>query len=275
MVQSFHLPPVGFGPGSQTDDGAADYMELPQEMRTFVPPAPETDAARAPQAARLLHRIPAACDRVAAGGAPESFDMADLPAADRALMAEVLGEGEVSIKMRGVPAVAAQESVFAGVWALKGAGYDRVEVARVPALALARAFDPLRPGGGMAAPKPDGLANAPAMLVELMDKSAAFGPDAPLHVVNLTLLPHTEPDLAWLDAALGEGAVTLLSRGYGNCRISATATRGVWRVQFFNSMDALILDTFEVTAMPEVAVAAPEDLSDSGARLRAVLEAIG
>ncbi|MEM6422487.1 MAG: hydrogenase expression/formation protein, partial [Pseudomonadota bacterium] len=93
-------------------------------------------------------------------------------------------------------------------------------------------------------------------------------------VINLSLLPHTEPDLAWLDAALGEGAVTILSRGYGNCRISATATRGIWRVQFFNSMDTLILDTFEVTAMPEVAIAAPEDLADSAGRIRAVMEAI-
>jgi hydrogenase-1 operon protein HyaF len=38
---------------------------------------------------------------------------------------------------------------------------------------------------------------------------------------------------------------------------------GVWRVQFFNSMDTLILDTLEVTDMPEVVLAAPEDLSDS------------
>jgi hydrogenase-1 operon protein HyaF len=86
-------------------------------------------------------------------------------------------------------------------------------------------------------------------------------------VVNFTLLPHTEDDLSWLDAALGEGAVTILSRGYGNCRVTATALAGVWRVQFFNSMDTLILDTLEVTDMPEVVLAAPEDLSDSARRL--------
>jgi hydrogenase-1 operon protein HyaF len=39
-------------------------------------------------------------------------------------------------------------------------------------------------------------------------------------------------------------------------------------------MDVLILDTFEVTVMPEVALAAPEDLGDSGARILEVLEAI-
>ena len=64
-------------------------------------------------------------------------------------------------------------------------------------------------------------------------------------MVNLTLLPHTEEDLVWLDAALGEGSVTILSRGYGNCRVRATALPFVWRVQFFNAMDTLILDTFD------------------------------
>ncbi len=86
--------------------------------------------------------------------------------------------------------------------------------------------------------------------------------------------PIPREDLLWLDRMLGEGAVTILSRGYGNCRITATALPQVWRVQFFNSMDSLILDTFEVTTMPQVALAAPEDLADSAARIREVLEAI-
>jgi hydrogenase-1 operon protein HyaF len=80
--------------------------------------------------------------------------------------------------------------------------------------------------------------------------------------------------LLWLAEATGEGAVTVLSRGYGNCRVTATALAHVWRVQFYNSMDTLILDTYEVTEMPEVVIAATEDLADSAARIREVLEAI-
>ena len=118
------------------------------------------------------------------------------------------------------------------------------------------------------------MVNAPPLLVELTDKSTGFDAGAPLHVINLSLLPHTEEDLVWLDTALGEGSVTILSRGYGNCRITATALPHVWRVQFFNSQDTLILDTFEVTTVPEVACAAPEDLVDSANRLEQVLEAI-
>jgi hydrogenase-1 operon protein HyaF len=277
MVTSFTLPPVGFGPGSQPPDGDDElaYMSMPQDMRTFAPRIPEVEnPGLFGPAFDLLAAFSGACGEVAAGGAPVSFDLAGLDAANRRLIAETLGEGEVSIRMHGVPAVAAQESVFAGLWVLKGAGVDRAEVAPVPTLARDRAFAARRPAIGALATRRPGVVNAPSLLAELMDKSLGYRPGQEIHVVNLTLLPHTEEDLAWLDEALGEGAVTILSRGYGNCRITATALAHVWRVQFYNSMDVLILDTFEVTAMPEVVLAAAEDLADSAGRLREVLEAI-
>ena len=187
---------------------------------------------------------------------------------------QTLGSGEVSAKVRDIPAVAVQESVFAGVWTLKSATADYIEVAEIPAAMLHDPFAAHRAGLGNAAPLTSGVVNAPPMLIELQDKSTGFDPAAPLHVINLSLLPHTEADLVWLDQAVGEGAVTILSRGYGNCRVTATSMPHVWRVQFFNSMDTLILDTFEVTTLPEVVLAAREDLADSGARIVEVLEAI-
>lgn len=62
----------------------------------------------------------------------------------------------------------------------------------------------------------------------------------------------------------------MLSRGYGSCRIASTATPGIWRVQYFNSTDQLILDTLEVTTIPQVACAAQEDVEDSSERLREI-----
>ena len=180
----------------------------------------------------------------------------------------------MAIRVHDIPAVAIQESVFAGIWVCKGAGLDVIEVGAVPTQAITRAATPRIPALGREAPKVPGVVNAPPLLVELNDKSAGFDPAAETHIINLTLLPHTEEDLAWLDAALGQGSVDILSRGYGNCRITATALPHVWRVQFFNSMDTMILDTFEVCTIPEVALAAPEDLADSHERLLEVLEAI-
>jgi hydrogenase-1 operon protein HyaF len=56
--------------------------------------------------------------------------------------------------------------------------------------------------------------------------------------------------------------------------VDATAIPKVWRVRFFNSMDQLILDTLEVCTIPEVVLAAPEDLSDTAERLREAVEAL-
>ncbi|WP_420569657.1 hydrogenase expression/formation protein [Thalassovita sp.] len=276
MVSNFHMPPMGYGPGSQPpeEDGKElEYMPMPQDMRSYSLHVPEVEG-DVSSGLDLLEQMSKACDRVARGGANEILDLSGLNKENRALIAETLGEGEVSVRMHGIPAVAAQESVFAGVWCLRGVDVDAVEIGPIPQMALDRAFDPRKPALGALAPKPAGVVNAPALLVELMDKSASFSDQAELHVINLTLLPHTEPDLEWLDTAMGQGSVEILSRGYGNCRISATGQAHVWRVQFFNSMDVLILDTFEVTRLPEVALAAPEDLADSAERIQEVMEAI-
>jgi hydrogenase-1 operon protein HyaF len=222
----------------------------------------------------LMRKVADAADASAAGAANQQFDLSTLNAENRALVAETMGEGEVAIRMHGIPAVAAQESVFAGVWVLHGANVDLIEVGNVPDLAFERAFHPKRAAQGTKAPKTPAVVNAPPLVIELIDKSRSYSKGIEPHVVNLTLLPHTEDDLAWLDIAMGQGCVDILSRGYGNCRVTATATAHVWRVQFFNSMDTLILDTFEVTDMPEVTLAADEDLTDSAERIREVLEAI-
>ena len=274
MIRDFQIPPTGFGPGSQPapEDGAElEYMELPSDMRTYAPRIPMVEANEAlSPALELMRRIAKAAGEVARGSKPQSFDLSALDAANRRLIAETMGEGEVAMKIRGIPALSVQESVFAGIWCITGSGIDRIEVAMVPEAARDHAFVPSVEKS--VAPAGPGVVNAPALVAELEDKSASFAGE--LHVVNLTLLPHTEEDLVWLGTRLGQGATDILSRGYGNCRVKATATPHVWRVQFFNSMDTLILDTFEVTDVPEVAIAAAEDLADSAKRLVEVIEAI-
>ena len=88
------------------------------------------------------------------------------------------------------------------------------------------------------------------------------------------LLPQSEQDLACLGDSLGRGPVSMLSRGYGNCRVTATGLRDVWWVQYFNSDDKLILNTLEVTPVPAAVLAAQEDIDDSAERLREILRAL-
>ncbi len=121
-MSNFTIPPTGFGPGSQPlddQDEALEYMPLPQDMRTYAPHLPDVeieDDTYAPALA-VLKNIAEACLNA---GTMAQFDLSQLDATNRALMAETLGEGEVAAKVWGVPALAVQESVFAGVWCVSG-----------------------------------------------------------------------------------------------------------------------------------------------------------
>ena len=169
-----------------------------------------------------------------------------------------------------------QETAFAGLWrVLKVADdgamlVDRLETGVVPAVLidamLATTTDDL--------PAPDypaGTMNAPALVEELRLQAAAWQPGSAAHIINLTLLPVSDADLDTLYNWLGHREVSILSRGYGNCRITSTRLKNVWWVQYFNSMDTLILNSIEVIGMPEVALASDEDFSDSIERLREYL----
>lgn len=68
------------------------------------------------------------------------------------------------------------------------------------------------------------------------------------------------------------GDTIILSRGYGNCRVSSTRTNNVWWVQYYNSQDAMILNSIEIINVPEVVCAAQEDIDDSAERVAEVMD---
>jgi hydrogenase-1 operon protein HyaF len=229
---------------------------------------------------RALH---GALLRVAQTGAAEVISLADLPGDDLRLVAQVLAEGEVSalVRPRGTGSVSlhVQEAGLTGVFrvvevASDGAVRDHLEVSALPSVLIEQAArDGLVRGAEFdACASPEGLMNAPAILSELRAHWRS-GTDASAtpHVINLSLLPLSEADARYLDAELGRGTVTLLSRGYGNCRISSTERPATWRVTYYNSEDAVILDTLEVSRVPEVACAARQDLEESALRLAELL----
>jgi hydrogenase-1 operon protein HyaF len=172
-----------------------------------------------------------------------------------------------------------QESVFAGVWRVietldDGAVRDTIEVGAVPAVLRDCASED--GSAGVTVPLAAGLSpvgsNAPSVLFELEDQRRRWQAGQVPHVVNLSLLPLTVDDIGYMDLRLGTGRVLILSRGYGNCRITNCCVPHTWRVVYYNSMDTVILNAVEVTDMPDVACAAPEDLRDSMERLQEVIE---
>jgi len=285
-IKPFPIPVVAdLGPGSYSEDEALDYMSMPQGMDTFrapVLPEPE-DIAQHAGAVQVLHEVLAALRQVAEGAAPRQttarVTLAGLAAQDLNLINQVLGEGEVSAQVlaeHDTPALQIQESVFAGVWRViasqaDGTVCDWIEVGAVPeVLRQTAALDGSQTRTNTL-PMPPDVMNAPSVLVELQDQRQTWQPGHMPHVVNLSLLPLTPMDIAYLDHQLGTGRVLILSRGYGNCRITNCCVPHTWRVVYYNSQDTVILNSVEVTDMPEVACAAPEDLLDSVSRLHEVL----
>lgn len=272
---------VVVGPGSQpaeADGLELDYMEMPEGMSVFsTPELPEPEEAEGLQEALTrLTEVKEGLESCRIESPAQSFDLMDLDQKNREFVDQMLGEGEVSI-IAGA-CIQAQESVLAGVWRVHVADEngavegDRIEIGAFPQAAMDIAFQnaqDLPPENPETVP--DGVMNAPALLSELRDKAKLYQPGVDAHVVNLTLLPLSEEDLSYLSEQVGQGQVTILSRGYGNCRITSTNTKNLWWVQYYNSRDALILNTLEVTDVPDVACAAQEDVDDSAQRLGEIL----
>ena len=110
------------------------------------------------------------------------------------------------------------------------------------------------------------------MLAEIADRVARRKPGDATHVINLSLLPMSPSDGRHLGEVLAAGPVRILSRGYGSCRITSTVVRDTWWVQYVNGYGNPMVDSIEVTDMPEVAVASVEDIAESAARVQEALE---
>jgi hydrogenase-1 operon protein HyaF len=276
-MMSFPIPVVAYqpglgvrtGPGSQPlpDEEILNTLNVPGEVHTFRPPIAELNSPPEVVAAAIqfLHTLLAALHATPFGdGQVVRFSLLEMDAAVRREVNELLGEGEVSV-LTGTH-LQAQETAFTGIWRIRGEGVDDVEASAFPtalrALAMAREF----PASAAAVPPAD-LMNAPALYHEIRTLSAQWTSGRAAHVINLSLLPATPDDLLWLDEQLGRAEISILSRGFGNCRITATAFPCVWWVQYFNNMEKLILNSVEIVDLPAVALAAVEDYEETTTRL--------
>jgi hydrogenase-1 operon protein HyaF len=285
-MKDFPIPVVALGPGSQVEDDTLEYMAMPQGMETFRPPIlPEPEEIVSCEQAHIaLRQALASLDEVCRDGCNRSVALNGLSPADLRLINQVLGEGEVSARVidkgdtKSKSELSVQESVFAGVWRViesaNGAVVsDTLELGGIPqALKRIAQQDVWAEVPRWEGALPPNVQNAPALLAEIEDQWKQWQAGSPTHVVNLTLLPMSQEDIGFLDHHLGTGRVLILSRGYGNCRITNTCMPNCWRVVYYNSQDIVILNTVEVVDLPEVAQAAREDLEDSRERLQEVLQ---
>jgi hydrogenase-1 operon protein HyaF len=230
MKAGFWVAPEG-----EAQAVALHPIEADAPRRSIFLATQEADALirRCPLTAALLPQL---AEALAAQRA-RLFDITDYPDEERRLIGEALGEGDVggvAALPNGVTAQI-QETNFAGLWRVRFSGAegaeigDYLEVGALPAVV----GEALRGAGVDFAipPAPKAAMNVLPVLTEIRERMANCRAGDPADVINVTLLAVAPADMDHLQTTLGVGPVKLISRGYGCCRVTATAARHVWSVQ--------------------------------------------
>lgn len=269
-MREFPIPVVAFGVGSQPEEEVVEYLPMPQEMTTFSQPNFNLEAE--PEVLEAACRVIENLRDAMQASSNARFELLGLKPKVVELINQSLGHGEVSVLIREPSNLHIQETVFAGVWRVQEISElgtllrDTLHACFIPPEVQQSALSGVT-NVISAPPLNQGIMNAPAILNELLERSSKHQSGQSAHVINLSLLPMSPEDLQYLFEAFGTGTVSILSRGYGNCRITSTRLANVWWVQYFNSMDQMILNTIEIVDIPEVALAAKEDFEESAERL--------
>lgn len=275
------IPVRVYGPGSQPhgdDEQALSYIDMPSDMATWVAPSlpPPDEVADLCGARECMDWLRDALNDYEHNQRPIAANLNALTTRSRDLVNQMLGEGEVSVNFDGRYRARTQESVLAGVW--RTLYFDAEDRVCFDVLEVAASPHTVRSQSGIghdvdtsADSVLEAQQNALSILVELDAHVRSYSADGAPHSINLTLLPLTDDELAFLEFRLGHGPVEVLSRAYGKCQVTSTDTKHVWWVRYFNSMNTMILNSIEVVDVPAVVAAAPEDIHDSRLRLEEIL----
>lgn len=224
----------------------------------------------------ILRMLLDALTSVRAGSATWVMSMQGVPQEVVDFLKETLGEGEVTIAVKGTYPLRIQETALVGVWFVLDASgtLQFIEVADVPAVVRGANTGGTRPVLEVPEAIPLDTMNVRAVLAEVAHHAQSTAPGMRNHVISFSLLPMNDVDMTFLKTTLGTGPLQAESRGYGFCVVQLTGQRHVWSVQYFNAGGAIILDTLEIGDVPQALCAAAQDLEDSAGRLRELLEEV-
>jgi len=109
--------------------------------------------------------------------------------------------------------------------------------------------------------------NGRALLIEVADRLARFAAGGEAHVIDLSGLPLSEADRDWLRRELGEGEVHVRLAAAGESILHETAYSGVWWVEHRNEQGRRMSEFIEITRVPELLLAHPDDVILGSERL--------
>lgn len=94
-------------------------------------------------------------------------------------------------------------------------------------------------------------------IAEMLRRLLATGESG---TIDLSALPLTPADLEWLHARLGEGEIAVTLKANGESTLNETALSGVWWVVHHNEQGAVTSQFIEVSFVPELIKAHPQDV---------------
>ena len=103
--------------------------------------------------------------------------------------------------------------------------------------------------------------NAPPLLRELVELVRRLLETGEPSAIDLSALPLTPADLDWLRGKLGNGEISVTLQASGESTLEETACPGVWWVTHHNEQGAVTSQFLEVTFVPELVKAHPQDVA--------------
>ncbi|MBI1217314.1 MAG: hydrogenase expression/formation protein [Rhodobacteraceae bacterium] len=112
---------------------------------------------------------------------------------------------------------------------------------------------------------------AQSLLREIARALAALAETGACDAIDLRSLPLTGGDRADLETALGRGEVAATFDASGQSEVWETRHAGVWWVRHLGGDGRVAAETIEITPIPDILAAHPDDIRASAAALMAEL----
>lgn len=113
-----------------------------------------------------------------------------------------------------------------------------------------------------------------AILTELVTLLERLAESDTAAAIDLRSLPMSPQDRVELERALGDGEVQATVTAQGVSTIRETSISGIWWVEHRDPQGEPIAELLEVTRVPQILAAAPDDIAAAAAALRAQITAI-
>lgn len=113
--------------------------------------------------------------------------------------------------------------------------------------------------------------NAPAILNEVARLLEALVDCGATGYIDIGSLPLSAGDHNWLRERLGRGEVGIVLDGEGSSHVRETDYPGVWWLEHRNPQGVVVAEFIEVSYVPELVPAHPDDAKDGLERLLAEL----